>query len=91
MPMPSNQNSDEEHEGPSQERATNTEVKDNKTKCQTNIPTNSSATSCSDFILDETNSMDVQEVVKIFAVYIQIIYFNSIWKSSRAYSRKKLF
>ena len=92
MPINLNQNSvNEEHEVPSQERATHTEVKDNKTKCQTNFPTNSSATSCSDFILDETNSMDVQEVVKIFAVYIQIIYFNSIWKSSRAYSRKKLF
>ncbi len=74
--MNSNQNSvNEEHEVPSQERATHTEVKDNKTKCQTNFPTNSSATSCSDFILDEPNSMDVQEVVKIFAVYIQIIYF----------------
>jgi len=74
--MNSNQNSiNEENQAPSQERATNTEVKDKKTKCQTNFPPNSSATSCSDFILDETNSMDVQEVVKIFAVYIQMIYF----------------
>jgi hypothetical protein len=67
VPVCSNQNSiNPETEGPNRERTKKPKVKNKNINCPT-AASDSSESSLSDFLQDQTNSVDAQEVIQIFS------------------------